>query len=94
MRYSRVMAELHEMLEQVADRATFVSFVKALEADRRACAATEHEHPYGSPGGWEQATIEDFLEAAVAWAEASQRLPSEPTWHSFAEFLYAGKIYE
>ncbi len=48
---------------------------------------------------WENTTIEDFLSAALAWAEDSnmgmtQGLPEEPTWRTFVVFLYSGKIYE
>ncbi|MDJ0709197.1 MAG: hypothetical protein QNJ14_02350 [Woeseiaceae bacterium] len=53
--------------------------------------------PYG-PGcnGWENGTIESYLEAAIAWSETKvgAELADEPSWRSFAEFLYAGKIYE
>lgn len=85
----------------VHDRTSFFAFVAALAADRRAAAAAAApDNPYGpGPGGWENVTIEDFLEAALAWAESTkmgerQGLPPEPTWKGFAAFLYCGKIYE
>lgn len=98
--------ELHEMLEEVRDRASFLDFVRALETDRRAEVVLEQaapSSPYG-PGakGWENGTIEDFLESAVAWADDIQRtgderadwFPEAPSWAAFARFLYLGKIYE
>ena len=53
-----------------------------------------------SPRGWQNLTIEDFLEAALAWAEASNFGRSQGVddsanpWRRLAIFLYCGKIYE
>lgn len=82
------MMHLHEQLETVTDEASFLAFVHALVVDRRSDA----EH-------WENGSIEDFLEAASAWAEDSafgskQGLSSASPWRKFATFLYCGKIYE
>jgi len=82
------MTQLHKQLEAVDDEATFLAFVQALAVDRR----NDAEH-------WENGTIEDFLEAANAWAEASdfgasQGLSAASPWRKFATFLYCGKIYE
>jgi hypothetical protein len=97
------MTELHEKLERVIDRESFFDFVSALLADRKEEEAKERENPsnpYG-PGvnGWENTTIAAFLEAALAWAKATnmgetQGLPNEANWKGFALFLYCGKIYE
>ena len=86
----------------VTDEASFLAFVRALEADRRLAAELENSEPdgYGAPRGWQNATIEQFLEAAVAWANDSkfgrlQDLESDASpWRRFAVFLNAGKIYE
>jgi len=80
--------QLNEQLETVSDEATFLAFVRALAADRRANA-----------GAWENSSIEGFLEAASSWAEGSefgskQTLPAQSLWKKFAAFLYCGKIYE
>lgn len=90
-------------LDAIHDRESFLAFVRALTADRRASVAAEQQAP-SSPhgpdaGGWENVTIEQFLEAALAWAESTgmgvqQGLPAEPSWKSFAVFLYCGKTYE
>ena len=82
------MTQLHEQLEKVSDEATFLAFVQALIADRRGNA----EH-------WENRTIEEFLEAASAWAEDSafgtqQGLSLTSPRRKFAIFLHSGKIYE
>ena len=94
--------DLDEMLEAVVDRDSFLAFVKALIADRQneMAQAKENPSPPWSAGanGWEHGTIEGYLEAAVAWMENSQgtawELPAEPSWKSFATFLYRGKSYE
>ncbi len=85
-------------LQAVRDRETFLEFVDALVADRRASIAAEAvkpSSPYGpDAGGWENITIESFLDAALRWAESSAGLPAAPTWRDFAYFLYAGTCYE
>jgi hypothetical protein len=89
--------------DAVHDCESFLAFARALAADRRASTIAEAEtpsSPYGpQAGGWENVTIEDFLDAAAAWAEGtrmgeSQGLPPGPSWRAFAAFLYCGKIYE
>ena len=92
--------DLHSLLEDVTDRKSFLSFVRALMEDRLDEVKQENispSSPYG-PGcnGWENGTIESYLEAAIAWAETTvgADLAGEPSWRSFAEILYAGKIYE
>jgi hypothetical protein len=85
-RYLFRMSDLRDRLDQVADRESFLAFVRALETDRKTRSQT-----------WENSTIEDFLEAARAWAEDSRELPTglprDPSWRAFATFLYCGKIY-
>jgi predicted AAA+ superfamily ATPase len=100
---SKKEISLRKLLEQVSDRTSFFVFVRALIADRREAVKNEQRslsNPYGmGAGGWENVTIEDYLDAAVAWAEhtnmgTSQGLPEEACWYAFAVFLYCGKIYE
>jgi hypothetical protein len=94
---------LRELLEQVEDAESFLVFARALAEDRCAAVAEERVNP-GSPygpdaGGWENTTIEAFLQGAIGWAEDSRfglkqgLSPSNP-WRQFASFLYCGKIYE
>ncbi len=94
---------LTEKLENVVDCDTFLEFVKALiedwEADEAEIISKKKLNIY-SPAWdnseWQNGSIGQYLEAASAWAEAikEERMPENPTWRTFAEFLYAGKIYE
>lgn len=95
--------ELATKIEKVTDAPSFLEFARALMLDRKAAIAAEARaasSPYGKDaGGWENTTIEGFLEAAIAWAEdsqfgANQGLSSEQPWKQFAVFLFCGKIYE
>ncbi|HJU55331.1 MAG TPA: hypothetical protein VJ715_12190 [Pyrinomonadaceae bacterium] len=89
---------LDKLLDNVSDAHSFLQFVKALIADRKDELAKEKENPSSpfGPGanGWENGSIESYLDAAVAWAEDSRALPQEPSWKAFAQFLYSGKYYE
>jgi hypothetical protein len=94
---------LDDALEGVKDGTTLLEFVRLLQADREdevARETTSASSPFG-PGinGWENQTIESFLQASTAWAEAtdfgiSQGLSKDNPWRQFAVFLYCGKIYE
>ena len=94
---------LNVLLERVNSEESFLAFIAALAKDRRQAVAAERENPNSSygpdAGGWENRTIEDFLEAAAAWAESTnfgltQGLAADNLWKRFAVFLYLGKIYE
>jgi len=96
-------ADLNALLESVADEKSFIAFAKALLADRTSAVDKERSispSPYG-PGvnGWENGTIEQFLEGSISWAEATnvgltQGLEPGNPWKRFAVFLYCGKVYE
>ena len=95
-------ASLQSKLDAVHDEDSFVAFVSALAADRADEVNKEKaspSSPYG-PGanGWENATIEAYLESAAAWAEdwkeSPQYHPPANPWKRCAEILYAGKGYE
>ena len=96
------MDNLERLLDEVKDRGSFLVFVRALVAERqeaRRIEAKSPSRPYGPDAmGWENTTIEDYLEAAVActeaWIEREHEIPDEPSWNSFARFLYFGKSYE
>lgn len=90
---------LGDYLDNVHDRESFLDFVWALMRDREESIKAEKinpSSPYGpDTGGWENIYIETFLSAALqCHNDAPKRLPEEPSWKSFAEFLYCGKIYE
>lgn len=98
-----------DVLDAVVDEETFVRFLKVLSEDRAAEVEKEKQSPsspYG-PGahGWENGSIEAFLEAAAAWAKDSRNgLPGlgeyagyatpENSWKRCADIIYAGKFYE
>ncbi len=95
-------ANLKAKLEAVRDEDSFVAFVSTLAADRADEVRKEKESRsshYG-PGvnGWENATIEAYLESAASWAEdwktSPQYRPPDNPWKRCAEILYAGKSYE
>ena len=90
---------LLEHLDAVEDKETFLNFVWALAKNREDSVEKEKanpSNPYGpAANGWENISIENFLEAAVACAVGRKdRMPEEASWKEFAEFLYGGKIYE
>jgi len=98
--------ELYELLDRAEDQASFFRFVEALIEDRadsvrREAAGRKTRVPAeAEDGGWQNSTIESFLDAGLAWARATYmgRNPHElgqpPSWRHFASFLYSGKIYE
>jgi len=95
--------ELHQLLELVKDEESFLVFVDALRKDRELDAEAEKKSPsspYGPTAhGWNNVTVQSYLEAAHAWAEdthfgATQNLGETSMWRKFATFLYCGKIYE
>jgi len=95
--------DLDELLERVNDEQSFIGFIEALGSDfasERILEETTPSSPYG-PGalGWENGSIDTFLDAAAAWATASTRSfpPSTPVsnvWQRCASILLAGKFYE
>jgi hypothetical protein len=66
----------------VTSRADLARFVQALLAEFHADAG----------GGWENPTLERFLEALAGYAADGDDGP--PTWRAFAEFLAAARDYE
>jgi hypothetical protein len=79
---------INELLDNVKDESTFLEFVKALKEDFNVHRSE-----------WENGTIDQFLESAIAWSEDSnfgsdQGLKDASAWKKIAVFLYSGKIYE
>lgn len=96
-------SDLIQKLDAVCDEESFVEFVFALATDRQDEVRKEKKCP-SSPycagaNGWQNGTIEAFLERAGSWAEGSKyglplyEKPQNP-WKRCADILYAGKIYE
>jgi hypothetical protein len=96
-------SDLQAKRDAVCDEDTFVAFITALATDREDGVAKEKaspSSPYG-PGanGWENGSIEAFLDAAAAWATSSKNglefyRKSDNPWKRCADILYMGKIYE
>jgi hypothetical protein len=88
---------LNNILENVKDEKTFLGFAKALLDDRRKEDLFDSIDECGrGKNGWENHTIESFLEAAIAWADDSNFSNHKETnlWKKFALFLFMGKHYE
>ena len=94
--------ELVDQLKEVKDEKSFLEFARALQADKEDENKKEKikaSNPYDSGrNGWENSTIEGFLESAIVWAEDSdfgEHFEANANlWKKFAMFLYGGKIYE
>lgn len=88
--------------ELVTDERSFLAFAALLHDDLRASMERERSspsNPYGpAAGGWENITLDAFLDGAIDWAESSKNTcrtagMANP-WQFFAYFLLAGKTYE
>ncbi len=94
------MSQLHELLENVHDRDTFLALVRALAEEREAAEALEREDPtrysLGGAYDWQNADIASFLYAACEYFADRPLSPpeTEPSWRMFAQFLWCGKIIE
>jgi hypothetical protein len=99
--------KLEELLQSVTDRDSFLAFLSALIADRKAAEERERSNPdryrWGAavPGDWEHSSISSYLGAAACYFKhpiySHRDTPSHSaplSWRDFAEFLYLGKIYE
>lgn len=94
---------LVQALEFVHDEESFLQFMLALRDDREASVKEETETP-SSPhdrdaGGWENTTIERFLDTAVRWARGS--VNGNPFYKKpdnqlrrCADILFAARGYE
>jgi hypothetical protein len=69
--------DLDELLERVTDEQSFTEFVAALGADfsrERALEEATASSPYeAGASGWENGSVDTFLDAAAAWAVATSR---------------------
>jgi hypothetical protein len=91
---------VEQALHAVCDEASLLQFIQVLASDFEADRTESAEGggtPYGpGPRGWENGTVDVFLERAASWAEASRgRFPTSANpWRRCADILYAGKFYE
>jgi hypothetical protein len=97
--------DLDIALDSVCDEETSLRFLLAVRDPREVSAAQEREtpsSPYGPDAmGWENTTIERYLDTAVRWARASSnglpladyKPPSNP-WRRIADILHPAIGYE
>lgn len=96
---------VYDLLEAVRDKASFITFLKALSRESdladEELKANPGKYSYTSVFGWENGSIGAFLDASAAWLEdqapdSDFRIQDGPsvTWKEMAEIIYAGKIYE
>lgn len=92
---------LHDALEAVNDRVTFLAFVQALIDERRQANQIEADDPqsfrWAGALDWQHSTIDAYLDGALRCLQDNEgRIDflAEPSWRGFAEFLYCGKIHE
>ncbi len=95
--------DVRTALNAVNDQETFLVFVRKLIEDWNDEAAKEEVSPsppfsHGA-NGWENGSIDTYLDAAAAWAEStdfgiSQGASPDNLWQRFARFLFMGKVYE
>ncbi|MNW02728.1 hypothetical protein D3C71_1985600 [compost metagenome] len=75
--------EIHELVNQVKSKEDLIYFLSQLRNDLNQ-----------NNRDWENQTLESYLEAMEAWLTDYSNIPSQPTWKTFADILYASKIYE
>jgi len=83
--------ELYEKVEDVNSREDLIKFINQLRMDLQI-----------NKGKWENVTLEDYLEAMEAWVNdmdgyylnINQPLPTQPSWKTIADILYASSMYE
>jgi len=89
--------DLMDICETVSDEASFIEFLEHLRSDfldSRDKEARKPSSPYtADANGWENTTIDAFLEASVAWANDTQDSTINP-WEKAAKIILAGKVYE
>ena len=94
------MRSPEELLDLVADRDSFIEFVKALADERTASAELGRADPQayllGGAHKWQNGNIDGFLYAALEYFREKPFHQPEtvPSWRMFAEFLWCGKIME
>jgi len=82
---------MQDKISLITTKEDFVEFLSDLRNDL-----------LNRPDEWENPTLERFLDAMAAWVDAIQICSEHtgnkellyPSWKTFAEILYAAKIYE
>ncbi|MGJ4930580.1 DUF7660 family protein [Bradyrhizobium sp. HKCCYLS2038] len=95
--------DLMSAADAVIDEQGFIRLLRLMALDRQDEQQKElatPSSPYGTgANGWENSYLTDFLEAAAAWAEATQHashVESAPSdiWRRAAQIVVAGAFYE
>lgn len=97
-----MFVDIDELLERVNDEQSFIGFIESLGADFASERALEKTNPSSYEAGalgWENGSVDTFLDAAAAWATASNmhspsNVPVSNVWRRCATILLAGKFYE
>jgi hypothetical protein len=92
---------LYELARAVGSEADFLQFAQALLADWQDEVEQMKLRPLqtgaSGPNGWENRTIEMFLEAMIAWSKDRHHerpFNDPPSWGLFAVMLLMGSRYE
>jgi hypothetical protein len=95
--------DMFKIASEVTDEKSFIQFLELLANDREKEIELEKSNPsspYSSGAlGWENILIEQFLERASAWGQATVEStgfyskPENP-WSRAAQIICAGKSYE
>jgi hypothetical protein len=83
--------DLHQQIGNIKSKEELADFVAALRLDLEA-----------NPEGWENSTLERFLSAMEDWIRSMDQwcrntgqAPADvPSWRTFADVLYASRMYE
>lgn len=85
------MQELINKIQTLKCKEDFVEFIRLLIVDLQE-----------NPNGWENQTLESYLEAIASWTEDMEgyyqnnniEIPQNINWKVFANILMAAKMYE
>lgn len=92
------MNDPYDVLKDVKDEISLISFLESLKKDWQEGLNREElnkSSTFGtSPKGWENGSIGQFLEAAIAYAKDTSKETNNNPWQRMAQIVYAGKIYE
>jgi hypothetical protein len=98
-----VVHDLIAAAEEVADERAFIRLLQMMALDRQdeqEKEAARASPPYSAgANGWENGSIEAFLGAAAAWAEATPHSSdveagAPEIWRRAAKIIVAGAFYE
>jgi hypothetical protein len=98
-----VVHDLISAAEVVANERAFIRLLQMMALDRQDEQQRELARPSApysaGANGWENSSIEAFLEAAAAWAEATSRTANlgaeaSDAWRRAAMIVVAGAFYE